>query len=292
MSVKTVAILSPGAMGHAVGRVLGAHGLRVVTCLESRSERTKAQARSGKIEALPDVTAVTAEADLILSIVPPSAALATAERVAGAMAAGRSPPFADCNAVSPETARAIGERLAAAGAPFIDACIVGPPPAPHSTPRFYASGEHAGLLAALDGCGIAVRPIGPTIGMASGLKMCYGALSKGTWALHTAVLLAAEAQGLSDALCAEFRVSQAEALRHMEAWVPKLAADSARWVGEMEEIAATFASLGVTPRLHQGAGDIFTLLARTPLAEETRATVDPNRTLQETVRVYAAELGE
>ncbi|SVC42269.1 uncharacterized protein METZ01_LOCUS295123, partial [marine metagenome] len=34
MSLETVAILSPGDMGHTVGRVLVEHGLRVITYLK------------------------------------------------------------------------------------------------------------------------------------------------------------------------------------------------------------------------------------------------------------------
>ncbi len=36
------------------------------------------------------------------------------------------------------------------------------------------------------------------MGRASGIKMCYAALTKGTFTLHTAVLVAAEAMGLID----------------------------------------------------------------------------------------------
>ena len=41
MRVKTVAILSPGDMGHSVGGALVEHGLDVITCLAGRSERTR-----------------------------------------------------------------------------------------------------------------------------------------------------------------------------------------------------------------------------------------------------------
>ena len=40
MTIEVVGIMSPGDMGHAVGRVLIEHGLRVLTCLEGRSKRT------------------------------------------------------------------------------------------------------------------------------------------------------------------------------------------------------------------------------------------------------------
>ena len=36
-----IAVLMPGDMGHAVGRVLAQHGHDVLTCLDGRSERTR-----------------------------------------------------------------------------------------------------------------------------------------------------------------------------------------------------------------------------------------------------------
>ena len=38
--MNTVAILSPGDMGHAVGQLLKEHELGVLTCLAGRSRRT------------------------------------------------------------------------------------------------------------------------------------------------------------------------------------------------------------------------------------------------------------
>ena len=230
-------------------------------------------------------------ADLVLSIVPPAAALGVAAEVAAAMGrAGAAPPYADCNAVSPATARAIGATLAGAGAPFIDAGIVGPPPGKGVAPRFYASGADTAPLQALDGQGIDVRPLGAEVGRASALKMCYAGLTKGTFTLHTAVLLAARALGLGAELGAELRASQAAVYARMEATVPGLAADAERWVGEMEEIAATFEAVGLSRGFHDGAGEIFRLLAASPLAAETRETLDQDRTLDEAMAAFAAAL--
>ena len=47
MSVRTVATLSPGDMGHAVGRALGEHGLDTITCLRGRSEKDRRAAPGG-----------------------------------------------------------------------------------------------------------------------------------------------------------------------------------------------------------------------------------------------------
>ena len=73
--------------------------------------------------------AVAAEADLILSIMPPSAAVDAASAMATAIkASGKTPAFADCNAVSPQTALKAADVIASAGSPFIDAGIIGPVP--------------------------------------------------------------------------------------------------------------------------------------------------------------------
>jgi hypothetical protein len=121
--------------------------------------------------------------------------------------------------------------------------------------------------------------------------MCYAGLTKGTWTLHTAVLLAAESLGLSDELRGEFEYSQKAALAAMEAKVPRLPADAGRWIGEMEEIAKTFAEAGVTPRFHEAAADIFRLLNETPFDAETRETIDATRTAADTIKAAARLLG-
>ncbi len=61
-----------------------------------------------------------------------------------------------------------------------------------------------------------------------------------------------------------------------------------RWVGEMEEIARTFGELGLTPNIHQGAADIYRLVSKTSLAEETPETLNRERTLAQTIEIISA----
>ena len=291
MTQETIAILMPGDMGHAVGRTLREHGHDVITCLARRGEHTRKLAKLGGLRDVETLEDVVRQAGLILSILPPSAAVAQAERVAVAMGeTGKFPTYEDCNAISPETARKVGDVITGAGASFIDAGIIGLAPSPEpgkgSGPRFYVSGKDLGPMLVLQGRGFEVIPMGTSIGEASAIKMAYAALTKGTWTLHTAVLLAAQKLGVTETLFAEFENSQASTLAAMRARVPFLPADSARWVGEMEEIAATFSQAGVTSGFHDGAADIFRLLAKTPFAEETRQTMDKSRTLEEALEVF------
>ena len=58
----------------------------------------------------------------------------------------------------------------------------------------------------------------------------------------------------------------------------------------MHEISETFAAAGLPADFHQGAAEVFELLARTPIAAETRETVDTSRTLDEALAIYAATL--
>jgi 3-hydroxyisobutyrate dehydrogenase-like beta-hydroxyacid dehydrogenase len=145
-------------------------------------------------------------------------------------------------------------------------------------------------MSELDGMGIKVRPIGDEIGRASGMKMCYASMTKGTQALQTAVFTTAEALGLTGELRAELMEDREELYNQIEAGTRRLPSVSARYIGEMEEIAATYASVGVTPKFHQGAIDVYRLLGSTPLAEETPETIDQTRTLGDAVKVFVRHL--
>lgn len=292
MAYDTIAILSPGEMGNGVGNALVRHGHRVITCLAGRSEQTKARAERGGFEVVDDLETLVKEAQLILSIVPPEFAVDTARDVAAAMkSAGATPPFADCNAIAPPTAHAAQAVIEEVGAVFVDAGIVGFPPGKTDTPaRFYTSGKEAAILDVLDGKDIIVTNCGPEVGTASAVKMCYSSINKGTNALHAAAMTAAEALGVRDIVSAELEQFSPQVLQRMRNNISRLPADSGRFVPEMEEIAKTYAAVGVSPNFHLGARDIYAFMESTPLSAETRETMDTSRTLEETLRIFADHL--
>ncbi|MBT5623170.1 MAG: DUF1932 domain-containing protein [Acidiferrobacteraceae bacterium] len=291
MTLNKVAILSPGAMGHAVGRVLAEHGVDIMTCLAGRSERTHRLASAAGFTEIPTLEDLVCEADLVLSILVPVDAEAIACQLAGALkATGAQPYIADCNAISPMRSAKIETIIQSAGGRFIDASIIGPPPGQGAPPRFYVSGIHAEVMLPLDGKGIVVKSLGETIGRASGIKMCYAALTKGTSTLQVALLTAAESMGLTEELRQELAYSQAAALQSMESTIPRLPPNAHRWVGEMEEIASTFAKVGVTSHFHLGAAAIYRLLEATSFANESPETIDPDRTLARTIEAAVAQL--
>jgi 3-hydroxyisobutyrate dehydrogenase-like beta-hydroxyacid dehydrogenase len=287
MTASCIAVMAPGDMGHAVGKVLGDHGHDVITCLAGRSERTRALAAKGNFRDVPDLETLVTQADLILSILPPASAIKQAQDMAAAMkAAGTTAVYVDCNAVSPATAADTAAVLAEVGAPFIDCGIIGLAPVPGRSTRFYVSGSDTDPMMALDGQGITVIDIGDAVGRASGLKMAYAGLTKGTNALYTAVLMLAQRLDLFDELIGEFEDSQQAALKNMRARVQRLPADAGRWVREMEEIAATYRAADLPGGFHDAAADIFRILDATPFGAETRETIDPDRTMEASIPVY------
>src|SRR6266511_5072131 len=104
--MRTVALISPGDMGQAVGLLIAKGGVRVVTCLAGRSERTRALARGAGFIDVPSLDVLVRESELLLSIVPPAQAVAVARDVAAALRATNARlTYVDCNAIAPRTAR-------------------------------------------------------------------------------------------------------------------------------------------------------------------------------------------
>ena len=229
--------------------------------------------------------------DVVLSITVSESAPGVARSVADAVrSTATALLFAECNAIAPQVALEIEPIIVNAGARFVDASIIGGPPRDGSSPRLYTSGPRASELEQLRDFGLDVRNIGPETGQASGIKMCYAAMTKGSSALYAQLLMAAELMGLSGHLKAEFQDGQGAVYQRMETGLPTIPAKSRRWVSEMEEIEATFRGLGMTPHLFRGVADMYRLIGATPLGDEHPESRDRERSLEETINQLAAHV--
>jgi 3-hydroxyisobutyrate dehydrogenase-like beta-hydroxyacid dehydrogenase len=262
MSV-TVAIIAMGEMGAGVARRLTARGARVLTSLDGRSAASAARAAEAGAEAAPDDEALVEGADILLSIVPPARAGDLAGRFLPAIRRTNARPlYVDCNAIAPRTLDAIARPFLEEGLPFADVGIVGGPPTDQGyTPRFYASGDHAGGLERLNDHGLDVRRLPGGLGDASALKMAYAGSTKGTQAVMISIMLGAARAGVAEALAAEMADSQpgriADQLRHLPATLRK----AYRWDGEMEEIARFLDPESGASEIFQGAAELYRRLA-------------------------------
>jgi len=236
---ETVAVIAMGEMGSGVARRLHERGATVLTSLAGRSAASAARAQKAGAVAVATDDELVAQAEFILSIVPPGDAVALAQRLAPAIKkAGRKTIYVDCNAVSPQTAERIGDVLKDTGCIYVDAGIVGPPPGASSRTIFYASGPGAKDFERLAACGLSIRLMEGPNGAASAMKLSYAGITKGCTAIASAMMLGATRAGTAESLLQELSESQPMLLGWMRNFVSRMPPKAYRWVAEMEEIAA------------------------------------------------------
>lgn len=271
MQIKNVGIVSPGDMGQAIAGRLRESGLNVFAALDGRSERTRALAREAGLTDCGSLEKLVAACELVISVINPGEALTVARQVAAAIRkTGRKIAFADLNAVSPQTARDADRMIRDAGGMFIDGGIIGPPPrGEKDRPRIYVSGPDAYLFESISHPNLVLRVLSERIGDASGVKMCYAAMTKGTTALAVELLVAARKLGVEQALEKELRESRNDVFEWQMKNIAGMPPKAYRWVPEMQEIARTFGELGLTPRIFEGATDVYAMVAATSLGKES-----------------------
>ena len=246
-----VSIISPGAMGSAIGQVLASNGVEVRTSLAGRSDASADRAKAAGM--IPVMDDQIVRADIILSIVPPGDAVDLADRLAPVLEQAEPKPiYVDCNAISPQTVEDIADLISDTGCPFVDAGIIGPPPKPGGrATKIYLSGEHAERAAQLQQYGLTMPILPGPVGLASAMKMSYAGITKGFTALGAMMMLAATSAGTAEFLQRELADSQPELLAWLTRAVPNMYSKAYRWVAEMEEISE-FCSDGA-----EAAEDLF-----------------------------------
>lgn len=259
-----IGVVGMGAMGSAIASTLRGAGHRVMTTLEGRSAASAERARSADVELVATLVGLLERTQVVLSIVPPSAARGFARATARAAecSGANDVLFVDCNAVSPKVVQSIGKVISAAGLRFADASISGLPPSNgNALPHLAVSGGGATELETMISSAVPVYNMGGSPGRASALKMCSSALIKGVAALHTESLVAAERLGVSVELRQLLSRQNPDQLETFDRVLPQMIPKAARWAPEMREIAATFSAVGLTPQMLDGAETIYRLIA-------------------------------
>ncbi len=288
MKIENIGVMSPGDMGQAVAQQLKQRGYNVCTALDQRSARSKALAREAGLTDVGTIARLTEQCEVILSIMNPGAALEFSGEVALALRANRRQPlFVDCNAIAPVTMQAVNANITGAGGRCADAGIIGPPPRGAAKMNLYVSGPEARELEQLATPQINVFVLSERVGDASAIKICYGAMNKGMIALALEVLIAARRLGVEAAFETQLLKTHRDVYDRIIGGLPVMPPKAYRWVPEMLEIARTFESVGMTPRVFQGAADIYESVAATALGRETPESRDQSRGGKDIVRMLA-----
>jgi 3-hydroxyisobutyrate dehydrogenase-like beta-hydroxyacid dehydrogenase len=214
---------------------------------------------------LPSDVDLVNSADIILSLVPPREALATARRIACAYTyanRGERPPptYVDLNATSRATAEAIA-------ALFQDSLSMGRPSGPRfldgavfTGPRIAVSGPPPVSLDPAVEKALNIRCVGDKVGQASTLKMCVATVTNGLRALALLSFTTAARNGMANELEGEL-AEVGDVLAFAQSGLKELPAKAWRWGDEMRNIGDAHVETGFEADVFQGCEDIFRFVA-------------------------------
>jgi 3-hydroxyisobutyrate dehydrogenase-like beta-hydroxyacid dehydrogenase len=252
---ETVGIIHPGEMGVSIAASAQAGGSTVMWASQGRSSQTLARAADHALVDAVTIENLCRSCSIIISVCPPHAAGEVADQVLACSFKGL---YVDVNAISPQKARQISEKMQKNGNTFVDGGIIGGPAWEPDSTWLYLSGDGAQRVADCFKEGLLqTEVISSEVGDASALKMCYAALTKGTSALLCAVMGAADELGVREHLQRQWDRDELGSAERNSQRVRRVTAKAWRFAGEMEEIASTFKGAGVTGGFHQAAAEIY-----------------------------------
>ncbi|MDI6097212.1 NAD(P)-binding domain-containing protein [Actinoplanes sp. NEAU-A12] len=273
--MQIIGLVGAGHMGSGLGWALREGGHDVVTSLAGRSARTARLADAAGLRVVPGLADVVTEADVILVVTPPGAAVGAAgdiattaaiphvaERLARAGQRTARPLVVDLNAISPATATTAATVITAAGLDFVDGSISGPPPTVRPGATLYLSGPRAAEIAELRWTHATPVVVGEHVGAASAVKMSTASVYKGLMGLMAQAIRAASAHGVLEPVMADLGESFGTPYE-----VALASTKAHRYVAEMREIARSQAAAGLTPELFEAFAAVWADIADRPLAD-------------------------
>ncbi len=263
MGFQHIGILSIGEMGYHWAKILTGRGVDVLTYANDRSEVTRKRAGNVGVRCVPSLRQLVQDAELIVSIVVPSAAKRVATKVAKAAAkSGRENLlYLDANAISPMTADEIGKTLEPSRVSFVDGCIIGSATKMDKGAVVYVSGPQASRIQELGSYGFSVKVLGPTIAQASAFKVVYAGLTKGLQGLFVELLLGARRFGLLDEIYKRYEESFPGLLDKVSSSIVGLQIHAARRAEEMDELKRTFHHHGMRAFMAPAAQKVLQSIA-------------------------------
>jgi 3-hydroxyisobutyrate dehydrogenase-like beta-hydroxyacid dehydrogenase len=208
----------------------------------------RSHAKRAKVEATTSLAALLARADVVISAVTASQAVAVASEAAPTIRKGTW--FVDLNSCSPGAKVEMSERIDDAGGRFVESAVMtSVPPYGIKVPMLLGGRDAAQLRDLLVPLGFAMDVCAPEIGVASAIKMCRSVMIKGLEALVVESFTSARAYGVEDRVLA----SLVETFPTLD-WeqlgsylFSRSALHGKRRAEEMREVAATVREAGLEP---------------------------------------------
>jgi L-threonate 2-dehydrogenase len=290
VAFRKIGIMSIGEMGYHWAELLKRHGAEVLTYDRNRSDVTRKRAENAGVKSTGSLVELCGNADLIVSIVVPSAAPKIAAEIARAVAEAKRMDliYFDANAISPMTAETISTVLKESGVSFVDGCIIGSAAKMDKGAVVYASGPEAARILELGACGFNVQVLGSGTSQASAFKVVYAGLTKGLQGLFVELLMGAKSFGLLDEIMKRYDESFPGLLEKVSSSIIGLRTHAGRRAEEMDELKRTFAHHGMQALLAPAIQKVLASIADLDIRETSDRGVREGD-LMETLELFYQE---
>jgi 3-hydroxyisobutyrate dehydrogenase-like beta-hydroxyacid dehydrogenase len=205
-------------------------------------------ARSHRVEPTDSLAALLVHADVVISAVTASQAVAVAREAAPSIRSGTW--FVDLNSASPGAKQQMSVLIDGAGGRFVESAVMtSVPPYGIKVPMLLGGRDAAALRERLAPLGFVMEVAAERVGVASAIKMCRSVMIKGLEAIITESFTAARAYGVEDRVLASLH----ETFPTLD-WdqlgsylMSRSALHGKRRAEEMREVAVTLREAGIEP---------------------------------------------
>jgi 3-hydroxyisobutyrate dehydrogenase-like beta-hydroxyacid dehydrogenase len=250
-----VTLIGYGEVGRILAEDLRVRGTPVVAFdiqltapTSAVSDAMRAHARQHGVALADSHVAAVARAQLVVSAVTASQAVAVAEACAAGLARGTF--FLDFNSASPGAKIAAGRRVNATGGRYVEGAVMTSVP-PHRlrVPLLLGGPDAAALLPVLNDLGFAARLSSERLGVASATKMCRSVMVKGLEAMVIEALTTARHYGVEDAVIASLKETfpAIDWEKQGAYFFQRVVEHGRRRSEEMREVAVTVREAGLEP---------------------------------------------
>ena len=244
-------IIGMGEAAFNIAKGLKKEGLPTITAydkfwnIQPQAGLITARAAEAGVALAKSLEEMIRASDVIMSAVSANLAVPLAKEAAPYLRKGQC--YVDINAASPMTKEEAAAIIAKSGAAFVDVAVMGPVPNyGHKVPILACGSEAAAFAEAFNRFGMAITPMGETVGSASALKMFRSIFMKGFVMLLLESVIAGHRYGVEDQVLdsIEETLTEGDSLR---ALIPGLLGrgviHSERREHEMDEVIATLEGL-------------------------------------------------
>ena len=249
-----IALIGYGEVGRILAEdlrsraTLVAFDIQLAGAASPASDSMRAHARRHRVALADSHAAAVRDAELVISAVTASQAVAVAQACAAGLARGAF--FLDFNSASPGAKIRAAESVNAAGGRYVEGAVMTSlPPYRIKVPLLLGGPDGAALLPVLDELGFAARLSSARLGVASATKMCRSVMIKGLEAMVIEAFTTARHYGVEDAVIASLKETfpAIDWERQGAYFFQRVIEHGRRRSEEVREVAVTVREAGLQP---------------------------------------------